>query len=344
MSDTQSKAGTGNATPADMAVEFAESTDQYKVKLPDFEGPLDLLLFLIRQEEVSIYDIPIARITAQYLEYLTAMRELDIAVAGEFLVMAATLIHIKSQMLLPRDPNTPEAELEDPRAELVYQLLEHQKFKGAANALHQRALIEAATFTRGPLETDEENPEVASTVFQLFEVFRDVLNRQRALVEIEIEREQVTMAEKIAEIRLAIDEQAEVSARRMFERARSKREMVLIFLAILEMVKELSIGLVQAETFGDIIISKRHEIFSEEDDNQESAFNEEEVSEVEVNEEEVSEAEVREEEVGKQVQQPAPMTDGTDGDEVIASVEDQDTSPGTNTETTDLGKDKHSDF
>src|SRR5437016_13645015 len=105
MSDAHSKAGTGNATPAEVAVEFAESTDQYKIKLPEFEGPLDLLLYLIRKEEVSIYDIPIARITEQYLEYLRLMEELDIGVAGEFLLMAATLIHIKSKMLLTRDPS-----------------------------------------------------------------------------------------------------------------------------------------------------------------------------------------------------------------------------------------------
>src|SRR3954447_6333670 len=105
-----------SAAPAEVAAEFAETTDQYKVKLPEFEGPLDLLLFLIRKEEVSIYDIPIARISGQYLEYVKAMRDLDIAVAGEFLVMAATLIQIKSQMLLPRDPDAPEAEIEDPRA------------------------------------------------------------------------------------------------------------------------------------------------------------------------------------------------------------------------------------
>src|SRR6266705_2942125 len=110
--------------------EFAETTDQYKVKLSMFEGPLDLLLYLIRKEEVSIYDIPIARITEQYLDYLRAMQELDIGLAGEFLVMAATLIHIKSQTLLPRDPNALPEE-EDPRNELVYQLLEHQKFKAA---------------------------------------------------------------------------------------------------------------------------------------------------------------------------------------------------------------------
>src|SRR5262245_5459477 len=122
--------------------EFGETTDQYKVKLEVFEGPLDLLLYLIKKEEVSIYDIPIARITEQYLDYVRAMQELDIGVAGEFLVMAATLIHIKTQMLLPRDPDALEGESEDPRNELVYQLLEHQKFKGAANVLHQRAMME----------------------------------------------------------------------------------------------------------------------------------------------------------------------------------------------------------
>lgn len=241
---------------ADGAAEFAETSEQYKVKLPEFEGPLDLLLFLIRQEEVSIYDIPIARITGQYLEYVKAMRELDIAVAGEFLVMAATLIQIKSQMLLPRDPDAPEAEIDDPRAELVHQLLEHQKFKGAANAFHQRAMIEAATFTRAMLETDQSNPEIAATAFQLFEVFREVLTRRRAVTEIEIARDEMTMGEKIAEIKLAVTK-GEVRAREMFERAQTRREMVLIFLALLEMVKELVIRLRQAETFADILITKR---------------------------------------------------------------------------------------
>ena len=216
-------------------------------------------MYLIRKEEVSIYDIPIARITEQYLDYLRAMQELDIGVAGEFLVMAATLIQIKSQMLLPRDPATEGEQTEDPRAELVYQLLEHQKFKAAANVLHQRATIESAAYARAVVETDKSNPEVAATVFQLFEVFREVLNRQRAITEIEIARDEMTMAEKITEIKLMLGEADEVSARALFERAHGKRELVLIFLAVLELVKELEIRLAQSEMFGDIIITRRVE-------------------------------------------------------------------------------------
>jgi segregation and condensation protein A len=238
--------------------EFAETSDQYKVKLEMFEGPLDLLLYLIRKEEVSIYDIPIAKITEQYLEYLRVMQELDIGVAGEFLVMAATLIHIKTQMLLPRDPDTAEGDIEDPRSELVYQLLEHQKFKGAASVLHQRAMMEAATFTRST-DSDAENPEVAATLFQLFEVFKEVMDRRRAITEIEIARDEMTMAEKIAEIKLLLNDTDQVSARALFERATSRREMVLIFLSILELVKELVIRFRQPKTFGDILIVKREE-------------------------------------------------------------------------------------
>jgi len=239
--------------------EFAESDDQYKVKLSMFEGPLDLLLFLIRKEEVSIYDIPIARITEQYLDYLRAMQELDIGVAGEFLVMAATLIHIKTQMLLPRDPYASDQEIEDPRKELVYQLLEHQKFKGAANVLHQRATMEAAAFTRASMDEDKDNPEVAATIFQLFEVFKEVMDRRRAITEIEIARDEMTIAEKIAEIKLLLNTAEKVSARSLFERAGSRREMVLIFLAVLELVKELQVRLRQSEIFGDITLTRRED-------------------------------------------------------------------------------------
>jgi segregation and condensation protein A len=236
-----------------------QSEDQYKIKLEIFEGPLDLLLYLIKKEEVSIYDIPIARITEQYLDYLTAMQELDIAVAGEFLLIAATLIHIKSQMLLPRDPDQPEESAEDPRDELVHQLIEHQKFKAAANSLYQRAIIEAATFTRAILETDANNPEISATVFQLFELFRQVLDRKKELAQLEIARDEMTMAEKIAQIKELVGRGGEVRARSLFEAAGSRREMVLIFLGILELVKELALRLIQNEQFGEILLLAREE-------------------------------------------------------------------------------------
>jgi segregation and condensation protein A len=249
--------------PGAEQTEFAQSGDQYKVKLEMFEGPLDLLLFLIKKEEVSIYDIPIARITEQYLDYLREMQELDISLAGEFLLMAATLIHIKSQMLLPRDPDAPQEEIEDPRADLVQQLLEHQKFLSVANVFHQRAMLEAATFTRAVMETDENNPEIAATVFQLFEVFREVLVRRQAITEIEIARDEMTMAEKIVEIKMALSNKGQLRAREMFERARSRREMVLIFLAVLELVKEMAIRLAQGEAFGEIVITAREDALSD---------------------------------------------------------------------------------
>ncbi len=236
---------------------LAGEGEQYKVRLEVFEGPLDLLLYLIRKEEVSIYDIPIARITEQYLQHLAALEELDIGVAGEFLVMAATLIQIKSQMLLPRDPDAPEDEIEDPRKELVYQLLEHQKFKAAANVLHQRATIESATFTRAAIEEDKSNPEIAATTFQLFEIFREVLNRRKAITEIEIARDEMTMAEKIIEIKSRLAGGTEVRVRELFERAQTRRELVLIFLSVLELVKELAVRLVQRELFGEIMLVKR---------------------------------------------------------------------------------------
>ncbi|HKV42874.1 MAG TPA: segregation/condensation protein A [Blastocatellia bacterium] len=252
-------AATPHSAQALAAEPPAADKSAYRVKLEIFEGPLDLLLYLIRKEEVSIYDIPIARITEQYLDYLQVMKELDIGVAGEFLLMAATLIHIKSQTLLPRDPDVQEDQVEDPLKDLVQQLLEHQKFKAAANALYQRSTIEREAFPRAALETDGSNPEIASTIFQLFEVFREVLNRQRAIVEMEIVRDEVTMAEKITEIKTLVAQNGEVSARRIFERARTRREMVLTFLGILELVKELVLRLVQTEVFGDIILTARVE-------------------------------------------------------------------------------------
>ncbi len=247
--------------------------DNYRVRLENFEGPLDLLLYLIKKDEIDISDIPIARITEQYLEYLALMEQLDIAVAGDFLVMASTLIYIKSKMLLPPpQPDSPLAAedglLEDPRAELVDRLLEYQKFKSAANMLYSRAEIEAASYTRGALETDKNNPEVSATVFDLLRVFREMLTRAESAVEMEIHRDEITMAEKLAWIESLLDAQEEVNVRDLFALARSKRELIVTFLTFLEMVKTMKISLVQRELFGEIY-ARRKSVSPEESPSQE---------------------------------------------------------------------------
>lgn len=232
----------------------AGSGDELKLILGEFSGPLDLLLYLIRQEQVDIYDIPVARITNEYLRYLQMMQELDIAVAGDFLVMAATLIEIKSKMLLPRDPlAVAEDETFDPRSELVNQLLEHEKFKAAAQMLWSRATVEQAVFKRGELETDKQNPEVAVGLFDLLKVFQEILARHKEEVLLEIEREEVTMAEMIERLRNMVLSTGELNLRKFFERAKSRRELVLAFLSVLELVRTTEICLIQRETFGEII-------------------------------------------------------------------------------------------
>jgi segregation and condensation protein A len=228
--------------------------DELKVVLGEFSGPLDLLLYLIRQEQVSIYDIPVARITDEYLRYLRLMQELDIAVAGDFLVMAATLIEIKSKMLLPPDPLAQtEEEADDPRTELINQLLEHQKFKEAAQMLWSRATVEQAIFRRAELETDKNNPEVAVGVFDLLKVFQEILARHKEEVLLEIERDEMTMTDMLERLRNMVMSSGELNLRVFFERANSRRELVLAFLSVLELVRTTEISLVQRETFGEIL-------------------------------------------------------------------------------------------
>jgi segregation and condensation protein A len=228
-------------------------TDDLKILLGEFEGPLDLLLHLIRQEQVSIYDIPVARITDEYLRYLRVMQEMDIAVAGDFLVMAATLIELKTRMLLPRDPLADQEEEEDPRTDLVNQLLEYQKYKAAAQMLWSRATVERAVFKRAELETDKNNPEVSVGLFDLLKVFQDILARHKEEVMLEIEREEISMSEMLERLRNMVMSAGELNLRVFFERAKSRRELVLAFLSVLELVRTTEIRLFQRETFGDII-------------------------------------------------------------------------------------------
>ena len=229
--------------------------DELKLVLGEFAGPLDLLLYLIRQEQVDIYDIPVARITDEYLRHLHMMQGMDITLASDFLVMAAQLIEIKSKMLLPPDPLAAGAEEEDvdPRRDLVERLLEHQKFKAAAQMLWSRSTVEQAIYRRAPLETDKNNPEVAAGVFDLLRVFQEILTRQQQEVLLEIERDELTLAQMLERLRNMIMSAGELNLRQFFERALSRRELVLAFLSVLEIVRTSEVTLIQRETFGDII-------------------------------------------------------------------------------------------
>jgi len=235
-----------------------EHGEELNLTLGEFAGPMDLLLYLIRQEQVNIYDIPIARITDEYLRYLKLMRELDITLASEFLVMAATLIEIKSKMLLPRDPLAPpDEDQDDLRRELIDRLLEHQKFKSAAQMLWSRSTVEQAVYTRAPIETDKSNPEISVGVFDLLTTFQKILARKKDEILLEIEREEISMAEMLERLRGLVASEKKVNLRIFFEQAQSKKELVIAFLSVLELVRLAEIVFTQKNTFGDIFAKKR---------------------------------------------------------------------------------------
>ena len=230
------------------------NTDDLKIVMGEFDGPLDLLLHLIRQEQINIYDIPVARIATEYLRYLQIMQELDIAVAGDFLVMAATLIELKTRMLLPRDPFAAAEEEDDPRRELVDQLLEYQKYKAAAQMLWSRATVERAVFKRAEIETDKNNPEVTVGLFDLLKVFQEILARHKEEVLMEIEREEISMSEMLERLRNMVMSAGEVNLRVFFEQARSRRELVVAFLSVLELVRTTDVTLIKEQNIGDNVV------------------------------------------------------------------------------------------
>lgn len=235
-----------------------DSPDELKIKLGEFAGPLDLLLYLIRQEQANIFDIPIATITDEYVKYIRLMKKLDISVAADFLVMAAQLIEIKSKMLLPRDPIAPgqEDEIEDPRQELVDRLLEYERYKSAAQMLYEKSTVEQAVFPRGKIESDENNAEISATVFDLITVFQKVLARQKDEIQMEIHREEISLADMIKTLRKRIFETGELRLLAFFEEMHTRRELVTAFVAVLEIVRTESVKLVQSVTFGDIVLKK----------------------------------------------------------------------------------------
>jgi segregation and condensation protein A len=221
----------------------------YRIQIPIFEGPLDLLLDLIKKQEMNIHDIQISKITSQYLEYLHQLEQLNVDVSAEFIYMAATLIYIKSKMLLPPDPlASPEEQAEDPREELVQRLLEHEKFKNAAQLLYQRQQIEENVWSKPDksLYHDEGTEgELVVSLVDLVRVFQQVLERKKEVARIELLRSQI----------LASDTSS-VSLIQFFEACPSRHAMIVAFLAVLEMVKLQAVGLAQEKQFGDIVVKK----------------------------------------------------------------------------------------
>jgi segregation and condensation protein A len=242
--------------------EFESSSDAYSVKLSNFEGPLDLLIHLIKRNEVSVYDIPIALITAQYLDYLALMRELDLDVAGEFVVMAATLIHIKSRMLLPRPDPTQDDPEEDPREALVRRLLEHQRYKQAAELLHERETLREAQWQRpdgrvAPIAGEEYEPELEVDLFSLISAFKAVLERARQRPKVVLPAEQIPIETRIAQLLARLSETQACGFEDLFDDVSSKGDLIVTFLALLEMIRLKLVRVFQAGTFGVIRIYKK---------------------------------------------------------------------------------------
>jgi segregation and condensation protein A len=240
----------------------AESDFPFAVTVGDvYEGPLDLLLHLIRRQDIDIYDIPIGRITAQYLAYVAKLRELDVNIAAEFIYMAAVLIHIKSKMLLPRDPAAASDAQDDPRAELVNRLIEHEKFKSAAQMLMQKQHIEDAVWSNPGLnefkDAEGTEPEIAADVIDLVKTFQQILERARNRPMIQVDEETVTVGQMIEYLRrrLAMEDRP-IRLKQMLRNVESRQALVCMFLALLEMVRLQAIQLRQDRLFGEILLRK----------------------------------------------------------------------------------------
>ena len=235
----------------------------YRINLPVYEGPLDLLLDLIRKQEMDIHNIPIARITEQYLDYLHQLEKLDIDLSADFIYMAATLIHIKSKMLLPADPLAPPED-QDPRGELVHRLLEHEKFKNAAQMLYQKQQIEDHVWSqpdRSLYTGDAVEGELAVTLVDLVKTFQEILERRKKMPKFELRHESVTIAQMMDRLRqrlIVTDEP--ISLIEFFDTCTTRNAMIVALLAVLEMVRMQAVILVQGALFADIGLRK-HKMF-----------------------------------------------------------------------------------
>jgi segregation and condensation protein A len=230
-----------------------------------YDGPLDLLLDLVRKQDIDIYDIPIAKITAQYLGYVENLKQLDLDVAAEFIYMAAMLIHIKSKMLLPRDPDQPPGEQEDPRDELVQRLLEHEKYKNAAQMLLQKQQIEDAVVSNPALKefknAEGTEPELAADVVDLVKTFQEILERARSRPVLEVDEDTVTVGQMIQYFRRRLlMEDRPIRLKRLLQHVTSRNALIASFLALLELVRLQAVLLRQDRVFGDILL-KKHALF-----------------------------------------------------------------------------------
>ena len=236
----------------------------YKINIPLYEGPLDLLLDLIKKQEMNIHDIQIAKITSQYLDYLHKLEELNVDVSADFIYMAATLIHIKSKMLLPADPLADPNAPEDPRDELVHRLLEHEKFKNAAQLLYQKQQIEAHVWSRPDRSLytgDAVEGELVVSLVDLIKTFQQVLERRKEVTKFELRHESVTIAQMMDRLRqrlMVTDEP--ISLIGFFDTCETRNAMIVALLAVLEMVRMQAVILVQSELFADIALRK-HKMF-----------------------------------------------------------------------------------
>jgi segregation and condensation protein A len=232
--------------------------DAPRITLPEFEGPLDLLLYLIKRDKVDIHDIPIAPITRSYMEYLELMQQLNLDVAGEFMVMAATLIHIKSKMLVPVDPTEAEGEEdgEDPREALVQRLLEFQRYKEAAGLLHQQAQIRAATWTRPdtvlPAFDDAGEEMLEAGLFDLISAFKELLDRRKTLLSHEVAPEGKSVEQRMDELIALLAEGESLDFLELFASQQTKADMIVTFLALLELIRLKRVKVYQRGMFGPI--------------------------------------------------------------------------------------------
>ncbi|HEY2498830.1 MAG TPA: segregation/condensation protein A [Candidatus Angelobacter sp.] len=230
-----------------------------------YDGPLDLLLDLVRKQDIDIYDIPIAKITAQYLGYVENLKHLDVDIAAEFIYMASLLIHIKSKMLLPRDPDAPAGEQEDPREELVQRLLEHEKFKNAAQMLMQKQQIEEAVVSNPSMkefkDAEGTEAELAADVVDLVRTFQQILDRAKARPVLEVNEETVTVGQMIEFFRRRLlMEDRPIRLKRLLQHITSRHALISSFLALLELVRLQAILLRQERVFGEVLI-KKHPMF-----------------------------------------------------------------------------------